>query len=153
MKPQRLLVFLAIVFAGIAPPLHAAQAAVPPEKEKAIRQLLEVTGASRLSQQMMDQMLASFQQNDPSIPQEFWTGFRKKMKVEELIDLLIPIYDRHFTREDIDGLLAFYHSPLGKKLIATLPQVSQESMAVGQEWGKRKAQEVMRELEKRNNKK
>ena len=47
---------------------------------------------------------------------------------------------------DIDGLIAFYESPLGRKVTATLPQITRESMTAGQQWGRAKAEEVMREL-------
>ncbi len=43
----------------------------------------------------------------------------------------------NFTLDDIKALRAFYATPLGQKLIATLPAVTQQGMAAGQTWGQK----------------
>ena len=43
-------------------------------------------------------------------------------------------------------LIAFYSSPIGKRLVGQLPIVMQESMAVGNEWNTRKVNEVVEAL-------
>lgn len=50
-----------------------AQAGRNPAKDKAIRRLLELTGAAKLAQQSMEQMIASMKQAMPAVPAEFWT--------------------------------------------------------------------------------
>ena len=40
---------------------------------------------------------------------------------KEMADIIVPIYDKHFTESDIDGLIAFYRTPVGKKFIKELP--------------------------------
>ncbi len=102
-----------------------------------------------MAQMMMDRMLLSLKGSSPEVPEAYWTRFREKMKADDLVELLLPIYDRYYTQEDLDGLTAFYESPLGRKVLATLPQVTQESMTVGEAWGRKKAQEVLRELDRR----
>ena len=57
--------------------------------------------------------------------------------------LTIPIYQKHLTQEDIAALNKFYDSPAGKKMIKVQPLIMQESMAVGQAWGQKIAQEVI----------
>ena len=39
------------------------------------------------------------------------------------MNLLVPIYDKHWTDEDVKGLILFYETPLGQKMITVLPQV------------------------------
>ena len=130
--------------------VEGAKTAIDPAKEKSIRKLLEVTGSAKLGLQVMQQMLASLRQSQPSVPEEFWTGVSKKIRAEGLVDLIIPIYAKYYTQEDIDGLLAFYQTPLGQKVIATLPQISQESLQAGQQWGRSIAEQVIQELQKRD---
>jgi len=36
------------------------------------------------------------------------------------------IYDKHYTDEEIKGLLQFYGSPLGQKAAAEMPKISKE---------------------------
>jgi len=121
---------------------------INPDKEKSIRQLLEVMGTERLTQQMTDQMLVQMRQAMRNVPEEIWSRFQKKIDYRELIDQIVPVYDRHYTKEDIDGLIAFFRSPVGQKFVGELPQVTQESGQIGQAWGRQKAQEVINELEK-----
>jgi hypothetical protein len=135
---------LLVLLVVAAPAL--AQTKMDPEKEKKIRRVLEVTGAQRMMSQMAGQMIASFKKAQPGVPEEFWNRFEEKFGSEDLIDQLVPIYDKYYSKQDLDGLLAFYESPVGQKVLKTMPQVMQESMQVGQAWGKQKAEEVIKEI-------
>jgi hypothetical protein len=131
-----------------APAVAAATTgAIDPEKEKAIRRLLTMTGITKNSIQAMSQMIETQKRMNPNIPAEFWDRFRKKLNENELAALSIPIYDKYFTIEDINGLIAFYETPIGQKSIATMPQVMQESMAAGQKWGQAVGEQVAREMQ------
>ena len=52
----------------------------------------------------------------------------KYFPVDEVIDAMIPVYQKHFTKGNIDDLLAFYSTPTGQKLIKELPAISAEAM-------------------------
>jgi hypothetical protein len=41
---------------------------------------------------------------------------------------MIPAYQNHFTRGDIQAMNAFYSSPVGQKVLEQLPAVMQEGM-------------------------
>jgi len=62
---------------------------------------------------------------------------------------LVPVYAKYFTQDDIRGMLAFYESPVGKKMIQTMPAVVQDSMAVGQRWGQTVMPRVIATLQQR----
>lgn len=105
------------------------------EKEKDIRKLLDLTGSGKIGVQVMEGMIANFKMSNPNVPDTFWDEFKKEASPQSLVDMIVPIYDKHFTHDDIKGLIAFYEGDLGKKITATMPQITQESMAVGQKWG------------------
>jgi hypothetical protein len=42
---------------------------------------------------------------------------------------------------------AFYESPAGQKVLATLPAITQESMKIGQAWGEQVARRVQQEIQ------
>ena len=52
----------------------------------------------------------------------------KNFPVDEVLDAMIPVYQKHFTKGNIDDLLAFYSTPTGQKLIKELPAISAEAM-------------------------
>jgi uncharacterized protein len=71
----------------------------------------------------------------------------KNMPVDEMIDAMIPIYQKHLTKEDLDGILAFYASPIGQKLQREQPAMTQESMQVGGEIGRRRIGSMMQQMD------
>ena len=51
-----------------------------------------------------------------------------------LMDRVVPLYDEHYTQDEIRKLIEFYETPLGKKVSALRPQIAKESMVVAEEW-------------------
>ncbi|MCL2282266.1 MAG: DUF2059 domain-containing protein [Fibromonadales bacterium] len=117
-------------------------------KKQDIIKLLDVTGAKAQMAQMADMMIANMQASVPTVPQEFWTKFKTGLKSDSFIDLLIPIYDKHLSHDDVKKLIQFYESPIGKKIVQVTPQITQDSYVVGEQWGKKLAADIMAELAK-----
>lgn len=128
-----LITTLLIIFSYVS----IAQAEIAPEKRKEIEKMLRLTGMEKLMTQMKTQMLSAFQKTIPDVSQDFWDRFGQKMDIHELIEKIIPVYDKHYTIEDLRAVNVFYESPAGRKILATLPQVMQESMQIGREWGEK----------------
>jgi hypothetical protein len=105
-------------------------------KEAAIRELVRMTGAEDMGRQVMDQMRPALRDAIPGLSDSFWDAFLAEIKPGEMTDLIVPVYSRHFTLDEIEQLIAFNKTPLGQKVIATMPVVMKESMAAGQEWGR-----------------
>ena len=132
---------------------------IDPVKEAAIRKLFEVQGTKTSMEQVISEMSANMkptlskmlppgEYQDKLIPL-FFEKFQSKLKTDDLLDLIVPIYDKHLSKEDIDGLAQFYQTPLGKKMTSVLPQVLVESqtaaMNMGQELGRKAMLEVLAE--------
>jgi hypothetical protein len=62
-----------------------------------------------------------------------------KLEVEEsmegLFDQLSVVYMESFTEAELDGILAFYATPVGQKMTSELPLITEKSMKIGQQWG------------------
>jgi hypothetical protein len=52
----------------------------------------------------------------------------KNFPMDEMLNDMIPIYQRHFSKSDIDALIAFYSSPAGQKFLRETPAVTAETM-------------------------
>src|SRR5579864_1100923 len=78
---------------------------------------------------------------------KFAEGLFKDMPVGEMIDAMVPIYQKHLTKEDLDGILAFYASPVGQKLQREQPAMMQEGMQVGGEIGRRRLGSMMQQMD------
>ena len=138
-----------IFFAGA---LATAQSPLPRNKDQAIRELIQITGASNLGRQMMEQMRPALQKAIPDLPASFWDDFMAEVKTDEMTDLIVPIYARHFTLEELEELIAFNRTPLGQKVIAEMPAVMKESMSAGQEWGRQLGERAYRKAEAQRSK-
>ena len=115
-------------------------------KRAEIRKLIELTGAANVSADALRQIIAPLKAGFPQVPQEFWDNFAKEVRSDELIDLVIPIYDKYYTRDEIHDLTVFYQSPVGQKTIKVLPKLSAEAIDAGQAWGQMIADRAMRKL-------
>lgn len=112
-----------------------------------VRQLMRLTGAGAIGEQtanaVFQAVASSMRKADPNISpraiaiaqevaaEEFGALFSNE---ERLLDLYVPIYRRHYTKAEIDQLIAFYQTPIGKKSIRVMPAIFQESMQAGQQW-------------------
>ncbi|MDQ0471198.1 DUF2059 domain-containing protein [Labrys wisconsinensis] len=81
---------------------------------------------------------------------DFNTRILAKMdpQLDKLTDLAAQIYAREFSDEDLQNLVAFYHSPSGQHLIAKQPEIAQFMTTVGAQWGREMAQSVMDDYRK-----
>jgi len=55
------------------------------------------------------------------------------MPIDEIIQAIVPIYQKHLTKSDLDGIIVFYSSPVGKKLLKEQPAMMAEGMQAGQD--------------------
>ncbi len=127
-------------------PAAEAPAGVEAGRTRAVRELIQATGGERLARLTMEQMIARFRQERRGVPAEFWDRFLAGVDTGELVDLIVPIYARHFTPTEIEELLAFYRTPLGQKLVAKQPAIAHESTMAGYEWGRRLGERAAAEL-------
>ena len=110
-----------------------------------VRRLMEVTNAAQMAQTMADNLRPMMERQIrvslPKMPlaaREMWLdeveqGFRAR--IPDLMEEIVPIYERAFTHDEIKGLVAFYETPLGRKAISKLPGILRESTRRGQQWG------------------
>jgi uncharacterized protein len=129
---------------------------IDPQKEARIRELMDVTGAKNLGRQLIDAGMEQFrgtvQESQPNNPRAkqfvdaFVARFQKHFDPNSLNEQIIPIYDKYLTAEDVKGLLDYYRSPLGQRMLKAMPEVTRESQGVGFALGQKAAQETMEEL-------
>jgi hypothetical protein len=109
---------------------------IDPAKEADIRSLLELVGAkdaiqdaaSNATEQYRQKVIETSVNNDraEAFVNSYLADFQKKFDANAVNQQLVGIYDKHFTEEDIKGLLEFYGSPLGQKVAAELPKINRE---------------------------
>jgi hypothetical protein len=135
---------------------------IDPSFRSDIQKLLEVTRSAQLGAQgaslILGQILDGLKKSQPPIPDRAVALAKEVLDSEfakafagpdNLTDQMVLIYARHFTQEDVHGLLAFYSSDLGKKTIASMPAVLQEAVAAGQQWAEKQMPRIVTILQTR----
>jgi hypothetical protein len=161
MKP----LFLAFVCAVLIVPALAQKAAAPhkpasrntaaaedekPSSEQVLRllDLLRIKESIQISVDAMKEEMKgtaeqSFREKFPNpTPEQLQSVHAavddvfKTLVLDDLITDVVPIYQRHLTRGDVQAIIAFYSSPAGKKIMREQPAMIRESMqatAAGQQ--------------------
>ena len=79
----------------------------------------------------------------------FFEKFRSKFDTKTLMDLAVARYDENFSDQEIKGLISFYETPLGRKVVTLLPKLTvelqQDGQRLGQQIGRDSMQEVLAE--------
>ena len=89
---------------------------------------------------------------------QFMSDVMKDTPINELLDDMIPVYQKHLTKADVNAMDAFYASPTGQKLLREMPEMTAESMqaanphmqAMMEKVMNRTEQEVEQERDKRS---
>ena len=88
------------------------------EKERDIKKLLEVSGILRQLSYMEDTLMNSVSMmisgSFPKVPDEFWDEFNQligKKEMNELINRVIPVYEKHMSHETVKKLIIMFETP------------------------------------------
>lgn len=120
-------------------------AAVAPDaaSREDVQKLFDVMASREQTRKMMEQLFAQMRtlnreqlkKRRPSITDEELArmdrqseDLLKSFPMDEMLNDTIPVYQRHFTKSDIDALIAFYSSPAGQKFLHEMPAVTTETM-------------------------
>jgi hypothetical protein len=143
---------------SVAAAARASRAGIQVRQAKLadIRQLLQITGAPNLANQSLDGLDKSMRSivSDSLPPGEyreklvslFMEKFRSKWNTDQLMDLMIPIYDKYYSDDEIKALIQIYQTPVGQKMLSVLPKVMAESQQAGMTWGQNLGRQCMQEV-------
>jgi hypothetical protein len=103
----------------------------------------------------MHQFIAdAFAKDKDSLPPDFEQRMTKfmddyfnNMPVDEIYEAVVPIYEKHFTKGDMQALSAFYLSPTGQKVLHEMPAISSESMTVMLPYLRRNIEKLQQDLQ------
>ena len=129
-----------------------ARADLSSEKRAEIQKMLRLTGMESRMGQMKSQIIAGMRKQMSDMSDVFWTKLEQKLDYHELIEMVMPIYDKYYTLEDLKSANAFYESPAGIRILSVSPMVSQEVVKISMEWGAKIGKQAEAEAEQQQNK-
>ncbi len=105
------------------------------DKAELIKMLLDVNGTRATMENNFQAILAQ-------APEDKREKLKGMLQVDKIVDLVIPVYEKHFTEEDLRKLVEFYRSPTGTKFLAVTPTILQETVDVTIKYFKEKDAEL-----------
>lgn len=118
------------------------------EKKAAIEELLHISGGIQVGEicanEVLGQMLQFLGTSKPDLDPKLYDIIRQEARSlineelvikESFLPFFYPVYHKYLTLEEINGLIRFYETPLGQKLISVMPKLTQELMKASAEWG------------------
>jgi len=167
-------VLIALVCLAFVVPAFAQTAEEPASKDDVIL-LLRTMQSHDMMRRTMEAMLKPMHQmyhdqyvkEKDKLPPDFESRMNKmmddmmkNMPFDEMMQAMIPAYQKHFTHGDMEALNAFYSSPVGQKFLQETPAVTGEAMQAmipiltkyTQQWQGRMQQEIQemqQEVEKK----
>src|SRR5467141_4744272 len=125
-----------------------------------IRALMELVGARDLVQdgasnaieQSREKLLVTVPNNDKgqAFVNAFAASYQKRFDADRVTEQLVGIYDKHFTEDEIKGLLQFYGSPLGQRVAAEMPKITRELQAATRAASTTAAKDALAEMKQQN---
>ena len=119
--------------------------------EDNIRKMLEIQGIEKNWETVINQMTQMQKESNTDIDSEFWTKVQNEIledSYSKLYDLVVPIYKKYLTENEVKSIIEFYESEAGKSLISKTPMILQESIKAGGKLGEEIATQVTQEIEK-----
>jgi hypothetical protein len=109
----------------------------------AARELVTLKGAAAMFNPLVPGVIESAKNSFlPTNPQhakpleDEALALRKEYAVKsgEVVDEVAKVYATHFTEQELKDIVAFYKTPVGKKLIVEEPRVLEDGMKAAQSW-------------------
>jgi len=118
-------------------------AADPPASKEDVEKYLQVMHSEVMVGKMVDAMAKPMHQmiheqyvkDKDKLPADFEARMNRMMDEsmktfpwDQMIQSMVPVYQKHFTKGDMDTLVAFYSTPTGQKVSQEMPAVTAEAM-------------------------
>lgn len=116
-----------------------------PATKEDIEKYLEVTHSRELMLQSIDAMAKpmhdmvhqQYLKDKDKLPADFEARVNRvlddmlrNMPWDEMMQAMVPIYQKHFTKGDLQAVTAFYSTPTGQKLLREMPALMADAMTV-----------------------
>ena len=124
----------------VAPAAVVPQAPIASDKKELILKFIDVFGTKSAMAKNLEAMLETMPANDAESKK-----IKDGIKVDEIIERLLPLYDKQFSVEDLKAFIEFYSSPAGRKLVESIPVIMRDSVEVSTQYFQEKFPELKQE--------
>ena len=118
--------------------------AEPPSREDVLK-LMNVLHAREqfeqiiadMSKQMKNSARESYRKQHPQVTEarlnkldQVFDGIPPAMTIDQLLDDIVPVYQKYLSKQDVAAVTAFYSSDVGQRFFTALPKIQEEGVAI-----------------------
>lgn len=117
-------------------------------KKDDIRELMDYTGMDKLGNQMASGFISMYKTNYGDNIPGLWDTLNVVINegMGDLLDSIAMIYDKMYTQEEIKSMIEIYQTPIGKRMIETMPMLTELSMKAGQNWASANTEKIQERI-------
>jgi len=122
-----------------------------PAYVQALKKMFELNGSEETYKAAIKQSLNMFKDQFPEDESNFIKEFEAELlntSFNDLFEMLTPVYAKYLTLADVEEMIKFYETPIGKKFAKNTPSITQESMQIGQQWGMKMGERITEKMMK-----
>lgn len=114
--------------------------AAAPEDIRKLFDVMQIRSQMKLVMQQVYQQMRAMERDQiknrkPSVTDEDMAKLDaiseqvlKGLSVEGMLDDMIPVYQKHLTKSDVNAMIGFYSTPTGQKILREMPAMTSEGM-------------------------
>jgi hypothetical protein len=103
----------------------------------------------KLTPEQKQQELAKMRAELPAAVSALQGVMNDPAMIDEILAETVPLYARTFTADELKQIAAFYRTPIGTKMLSTMPKLTGEAMQIGQQIAMRRIGPVMQKLQEK----
>jgi hypothetical protein len=142
---KKILVAVTLCFALSTAALCQQNPADQPATQADVERYLEAVHSREMMSQMIDAMSKpmhnfvheQYLRDKDKLPADFEARMNKMMDDmlkeipwDDIMRAMLPAYQKHFTKGDMEALIAFYTTPTGQKILREMPALMADSMEI-----------------------
>jgi len=167
---RRGLILLTLFFSTCCTTVFSQQPVLPydaPSKEEVmnffevmhVREHIDVIMKAAMVQ-VRQNVSAAIAKTDPNLSVEntkkmdalvadIYNDIQKEFATDEMLEDIVPVYQRHLTRADLQAVVDFYQSPAGQRLLKESPAMSVEAMQITNARSQKLMEDIMAKTKQR----
>jgi len=118
---------------------------IRPQMELVMRQMFQQMRA--MSREEMKDRKVQVGPEDMAKADAVADKIMKEVSISDIIDDMVPVYQKHLSKNDVDEMIKFYSTPTGQKILREMPAMTAEGMQAMQPRLRKQMDQISREID------
>ncbi|MBX2926489.1 MAG: DUF2059 domain-containing protein [Saprospiraceae bacterium] len=114
-----------------------------------LKKWMETSGSMNAFHASIAQTMEMVKNMSPEISETYLEEMKKELSgdfLNEMVEMLVPVYEKYLTIKDLEAAIRFYETPEGVKFAKSQGAIMSESMLIGQEWGRKIGEGIQKKM-------